>query len=112
MEEVIGQIEGSLGLKENQEEIFTSTPNKPTTLLNSYSDNKEGREKVEILEDNLNTFDNSTTTEETTDLYSFFTSTPKSESDRCEECLDNTECVDCIVKHVLRKHESLRKLLF
>ena len=45
-------------------------------------------------------------------VYSFCTSTPKSEFDRYEECLDKSECVDCIVKHVLRKHESLRKVLF
>ena len=58
-------------------------------------------------------FDNSTDTiEETTEIHSFCTSTPKSEFDQCEECLDKTECVDCVVKHVLRKHESLRKILF
>ena len=83
------------------------------SFVNSYRDHKEALEKVNKLEDNINnTFDNSTTAEGTTDLYLFWTSMPKSESDRCEECLDNTECVDCYVKHVLRKHESLRKVLF
>ena len=76
----------------------------------SYVEHEEALEKIKILEDK---FDNSTdTTEETTKIHSFCTSTPKSEFDRCEECLDNTECVDCYVKHVLRKHESLRKVLF
>ena len=76
----------------------------------SYVEHEESLEKIKILEDK---FDNSTdTTEETTEIHSFCTSTPKSELDQCEECLDKTECVDCYVKHVLRKHESLRKILF
>ena len=49
------------------------------------------------VEDNID----NTATEENTDLYSFYTSTPKSEFDHCEECLDKTECVDCFVKHVV-----------
>ena len=57
-------------------------------------------------------FDNSNYTIEEVTIYSFCTSTPKSGFDRCEECLDKSECTDCIVKHVLRKHESLRKILF
>ena len=56
--------------------------------------------------------DNSKDTIEEVPIYSFCTSTPKSGFDRCEECLDKSECADCIVKHVLRKHESLRKILF
>ena len=57
-------------------------------------------------------FDDFNETTEKNTVYSFCTSTPKSEFDRCDECLDKSECVDCIVKHVLRKHESLRKILF
>jgi hypothetical protein len=73
-------------------------------------EHKNALEKSQIFKDK---FDNSAdTTEETTEINSFCTSTPKSECDRCEECLDNTECVDCYVKHMLRKHESLRKVLF
>ena len=76
------------------------------SVVQSYVEHEEALDKIKIL-------DNSTdTTEETTNIHSFCTSTPKSEFDRCEECLDKTECVDCIVKHVLRKHESLRKILF
>ena len=90
--------EESLMLKEDNEDILT----------NGYSDNKETLE-----EDNIsNTLDNCTTLWESKYLYSFYTSTPKTESDQCEECWDNSECVDCIVKHVLRQHESLRRILF
>ena len=97
----------------NTENVDLQVQTDNDSFVNSYGDHKEALEKVKKLEDNINnTFDNSTTAEETTNLYTFWTSTPKSESDRCEECLDNTECVDCIVKHVLRKHESLRKILF
>ena len=41
---------------------------------------------------------------------SFQTSTPK--SDRCEECMDRSECTDCIVRHVLGNHDKRRKLNF
>ena len=41
---------------------------------------------------------------------SFHTSTPK--SDRCEECLNRSECADCIVRHVMGKHDGGRKLNF
>ena len=76
----------------------------------SYVEHEEALEKIKILKDKFD--NNSDTTEETTGIHSFCTSTPKSEFDRCEECLDITECVDCVVKHLLRKHESLRKILF
>ena len=49
---------------------------------------------------------------ETDENHSFFTSTPKEYSARCEECLDSSQCADCIVKHMFKMHESLRKHLF
>ena len=52
------------------------------------------------------------TIEETQGKASFWTSTPKKSIDRCEECLDKSECVDCIVKHMLRRHGSARTKFF
>ena len=73
----------------------------------SYVQHEDALEKIEMLKDK---FDDITDT--TVEIHSFYTSTPKSELDRCEECNDKTECVDCFVKHMLGKHESLRKVLF
>ena len=98
----------------NTENVDIKVQTDNQSVVKSYAEHKEALEKIEIFKDNKdNGFDNSTdTTEETTQIHSFYTSTPKSEFDRCEECIDKTECVDCAVKHVLRKHESLRKILF
>ena len=49
----------------------------------------------------------STVNEAEVEETSFFTSTPKSDKS-CEECKNNTECVDCIVRQVL----GTRKLFF
>ena len=98
----------------NTENVDIKVQTDNESVVKSYAEHKEALEKIEIFKDNKdNGFDNSTdTTEETTQINSFCMSTPKCESDRCEECIDKTECVDCVVKHVLRKHESLRKILF
>ena len=79
---------------DNFRSSFFSSTSKPMKI--------DVKEKIDISNDTI----------EETKVYSFCTSTPKSEFDRCEECLDKSECVDCIVKHVLSKHESLRKILF
>ena len=49
------------------------------------------------------------TTEENynVDPFPFYTSTPK-KTLPCEECLDKSECVDCLVNHILGKHEVAR----
>ena len=49
------------------------------------------------------------TTEETdkVEQFPFYTSTPQ-KTLLCEECLDNSACVDCFVKHMLGKHEVAR----
>ena len=39
----------------------------------------------------------------------FYTSTPKKMTE-CEECLDTSECVDCIVKHMLGRHVVARAI--
>ena len=41
---------------------------------------------------------------------SFHTSTPK--SDGCDECMNRSECADCIVRHMLGKHDGGRKQIF
>ena len=38
--------------------------------------------------------------------FSFISSTPKKSINQCEECMDTSECTDCIVKHVLGQHEA------
>jgi hypothetical protein len=35
---------------------------------------------------------------------SFLTSTPKKTINQCEECMDTSECTECIVKHMLGQH--------
>jgi hypothetical protein len=35
---------------------------------------------------------------------SFHTSTPKKSFEQCEDCMENSECTDCIVKHMLGRH--------
>ena len=40
------------------------------------------------------------------DIPSFFTSTPR----KCEECEDMSQCIDCIVKHVLGRHGVARAM--
>ena len=50
--------------------------------------------------------------DKTDEIPSFCTSTPKDHSPRCEECLDRSQCADCIVKHMFKMHVSLRKQLF
>ena len=39
--------------------------------------------------------------------FPFYTSTPK-KTLPCDECLDKSECVDCLVNHILGKHEVAR----
>ena len=40
------------------------------------------------------------------DTMSFYTSTPR----KCEECLDKSQCVDCITKHILGTHGVVRAM--
>ena len=40
--------------------------------------------------------------------FPFYISTPKKILS-CEECLDKSECVDCLVNHMLGKHEVARR---
>ena len=40
-------------------------------------------------------------------LSSFYTSTPR----KCEECLDKSKCVDCLVEHILGQH-GVARILF
>ena len=47
----------------------------------------------------------------TDSLSSFFTSTPKKPFKDCEECMDSSECADCIAKHILGQR-ALAKLMF
>ena len=54
--------------------------------------------------------ENSMSLEERDKTFSFYTSTPMSTN--CENCLNRSECVDCIVKHVLGRHGDARKLMF
>ena len=40
----------------------------------------------------------------------FFTSTPKSKKQSCEDCLDEWECINCLVINTLKKHGDRKKM--
>ena len=48
---------------------------------------------------------------ETESESSFLTSTPKSDN-RCEECKNTSQCVDCFVVQTLGGHGNIRKLFY
>ena len=43
---------------------------------------------------------------------SFLTSTPKRSFIRCEECMNKSECAECIVNHMLGRHGSAKTSFF
>ena len=46
--------------------------------------------------------------DETKEITAFCSSTPKDYSSRCQERFNSSECADCIVKQMFRRHSSLR----
>ena len=50
--------------------------------------------------------------DESKEIPAFSSSTPKDYSSCCQECFDSSECADCIVKQMFRRHSSLRETLF
>ena len=59
--------------------------------------------------DMRNSFDN---TEEIEVISSFLTSTPKRHPKKCEGCLEDWECVDCLIKNTLSEQRDKRMKLF
>ena len=60
-------------------------------------------------EDMVNSFD---ITEETKVINAFLTSTPKSVLKKCEDCLEEWECVECLVKKTMNEQRNKRMKLF
>jgi hypothetical protein len=50
--------------------------------------------------------------EDTKEFSAFQTSTPKKSFTRCEECLNTSECTECIVKHMLGRQLIARTSFF
>jgi hypothetical protein len=78
-------------------------------------DEKVDMERSEIVENLENIHRNvsqccSDVEEGTGKISSFYTSTPKKSIDRCEKCFERSECVDCIVKHMIGRHEDSKTL--
>ena len=68
------------------------------------------KDDVEIeIEDLTNLTD---TIEESKETTSFITSTPKRQTKRCEDCLDEWECVNCLIRNTLKRHEDTKKSFF
>ena len=38
--------------------------------------------------------------------------TPKQIKDKCDDCLGEWECVECLIKHTQRKHEDRNSICF
>ena len=72
----------------------TNPTQKGSTELSEYSIN---------METTIDKVSGSVTSD---DSMSFYTSTPR----KCEECLDKSKCVDCIVKHMLGRHGVARAM--
>ena len=49
------------------------------------------------------------TNEESKETTSFITSTPKRQTKRCEDCLDEWECVNCLISSTLKRHGDTKK---
>ena len=62
-----------------------------------------------VIEDLTNLID---TIEENKETTSFITSTPKRQTKRCEDCLDEWECVNCLISSTLKRHGDTKKLFF
>ena len=60
-------------------------------------------------EDMINSFD---ITEETKVINAFLTSTPKSVVKKCGDCLEEWECVECLVKNTMNEQRSKNMKLF
>ena len=60
-------------------------------------------------EDMINSFD---ITEETKVINAFLTSTPKSVLKKCGDCLEEWECVECLVKNTMNEQRSKKMKLF
>ena len=105
---------------------YYSSKDGTTVVDNKYSDEKEtvknsenesqdnsDNSRMVSFEEKVSSIDMiDEVMDKTDEIQSFFTSTPKDYPTRCEECLDSSQCADCIVKHMFKMHESLRKHLF
>ena len=58
------------------------------------------------IEDMINPIDIGETSKEIT----FTTSTPKKKIRRCDNCLDEWECIECLVINTLTKHGDIKKI--